>query len=261
MAAALLSSDGKVQQQLSLASSEGLSSSQLLVADAAVAALSANGRSLCAAALEQGAARLSCQQLTGLLPAGSDASGAQLLAGSCGSHAVLQTAGGAAVLSLGGASGAAVVKHVAGATASGCFAGQDPAASPLVAFATPSAAGLAVQVLLAADGSAVQPAAMIAGLAPQRVGGAVVPVAALFGGAFRAGRAGQQGFHQLVLFDDDSLALVADGRQAWLRHEELASVQGEWQGETEGERRGGWRWGEWGPSWHDASPRILGFAS
>lgn len=230
VAATLLSPDGKVQQQLSLSSSEALSSSQLLVADAAVVTLSADGRSLCAAALEHGAARLSCQQLTSLLSTGTDASGAQLLAGSCRWHAVLQTAGGAAVLSLGGAGGAAVVNHVAGATASGCFTAENPAASPLVAFATPLAAGLATQLLFAADGKEAQPAATVAGLAPQRVGGAVVPVAALFGGAFGAGRTGQLSYHHLILFDDDSLALVADERLTWLRHEELASVQGEWAG-------------------------------
>ncbi len=227
--AALLSpSDGSVQRQLSLSGSKQLSGSQLVAGDAAAAALSADGSSLCAAALQEGASSLSCQRLASLLPAGTDASGAQLLAGSCTSHAVLQTAGGAALLSLGGSGGAAVVKFVAGATASGCFAGTDPAASPLVAFATPSAAGLAVQVLSAADGSAAQPAATVASLAPRRADGAAVPVAALFGGAARAGKAGQQAFRQLVLFDDDSLALVADGQQAWLRHEELASIQGGW---------------------------------
>lgn len=217
-----------MQRQLSLSSSEKLSGSQLVVADAAVAALSADGSSLCAAALAEGAARLSCQRLASLLPAGTDTAGAQLLAGSCAAHAVLQTAGGAALLSLGGSSGAAVVKFVAGAAASGCFAGADPAASPLVSFATPSAAGLAVQVVSAADGSAVQPAATVASLAPRRADGAAVPVAALFGDAVRAGKAGQQEFRQLVLFEDDSLALVADGQQAWLRHEELASIQGAW---------------------------------
>ncbi|PRW59755.1 ER membrane complex subunit 1 [Chlorella sorokiniana] len=225
VAAALLSQHGSVQRQLSLSGSSQLSGSQLEVGDAAVAALSADGSSLCAAALQEGTSGLSCQRLASLLPAGTDVSAAQLLPGSCAAHAVLQTAGGAALLSLGGGGGTAVVTFVAGATASGCFAGADPAGSPLVALATPSAAGLAVQVLSGADGSAVQPTATIAALAPRRADDAVVPVAALFGGAARAGRVGQQEFFQLAVFDDDSLALVADGQQAWLRHEELASIQ------------------------------------
>lgn len=224
VAAALLSSSGSVQRKLSLSGGEQLSASQLVAGDETVAALTADGSSLCAAALQEGAARLTCQRLASLLPAGSDTSGAQLLAGSCASHAVLQTAGGAAALSLGGSSGLAVVKFVPGATASGCFAGADPAASPLVAFATPSAAGLTVQVLSAADGSPVQPAATVAALAPRRADGAAVPVAALFGGAVQAGKVGRQEFLQLAVFDDDSLALVAGGQQAWLRHEELASI-------------------------------------
>lgn len=216
-----MGADGQIAEQLSLAGITALSSSQLAVGGSAAVALSADGSSVCAAELSAG--QLSCQRLDSLLPSAASAAGAQLLEGSCGGHAVVQVAGGAALLALGGSSGATLAKFVAGATASGCF--QDSSAAPVVALATPSPSGLQLQVLSAADGSPVQQAPAVAGLAPQRVGGEPVPVAALYAAAYR--QDGQQAFRHLALFEDDSLALVADGTRAWVRHEELAAVTGE----------------------------------
>lgn len=176
LALASLSADGQVSQQPSLAADGGqLTGAQLAVGEAGVAALSADGSSLCAAAQSA----LACQGLAALVPAGVSVAGARLVPGSCSAHAVLQVAGGAAVLALGGSSGASMVKFVPDATASGCFLGQGADATPLVALATPSTAGLRVQVVSAADGSSVQEAALPS-LAPQLVTSHAVGVAALF---------------------------------------------------------------------------------
>ena len=190
---AQLSIERQAGQQASLdAGSTKLSTSQLLVTDRAVAALSADGSKLCAADLASGSTRLACQRLAALLPAGTQLEGARLVAGTCQLYISLQVAGGAAVLAIGGSDGASLVKFQAGATAAGCMAGE----APLVALASPSpsAAGLQVQVVSAADGSAVQQPQTVAGLAPQRMDGAAVGVAALFAGA--AGRAGDLAFRQ-----------------------------------------------------------------
>ena len=179
---AQLSIERQAGQQASLdAGSTKLSTSQLLVTDRAVAALSADGSKLCAADLASGSTRLACQRLAALLPAGTQLEGARLVAGTCQLYISLQVAGGAGL-----------VKFQAGATAAGCMAGE----APLVALASPSpsAAGLQVQVVSAADGSAVQQPQTVAGLAPQRMDGAAVGVAALFAGA--AGRAGDLAFRQ-----------------------------------------------------------------
>lgn len=233
---AYLSDDGKTGQQLSLSASEALSTSQLALTDAAVAVLSASGSSVCTAELVEGASQLVCRSLTSLLPNGASTEGAALVPGKCASQAALQLSSGAAVLAL-GSSGAQLVKYASGAAASGCFLSEG---AQHVALATPSAAGLEVQAVSAADGSAVQPAAVVAGLAPQRVGGAPVPVAALFAVG---------GEQQLVVFDDDSLALVKGGRQAWLRHEELASIKGAHRVGLSGVCWTGWR-SEQGACWY-----------
>jgi hypothetical protein len=166
-----------VSQQASLAANgKQLSSKSVAGNEAGILALSEDGGSLCTIARGTSG---SCQSLEALLPAGTDLQRARLVAGSCAGHAVLQVAGGAAVLAL--ADGAAqLVKFVAGATASGCFRGPSPDAAPLVALATPGSAGLQLQVVSAADGSSVERQGSVASLAPQRVGGEAVPVAALF---------------------------------------------------------------------------------
>ncbi|KAI3435883.1 hypothetical protein D9Q98_001941 [Chlorella vulgaris] len=211
-----ISADGEVSQQASLAANgKQLSSKSVAGNEAGILALSEDGGSLCTTA--RGTTG-SCQSLEALLPASADLQRARLVAGSCAGHAVLQVAGGAAVLAL--ADGAAqLVKFVAGATASGCFRGPSPDAAPLVALATSGSAGLQLQVVSAADGSSVERQGSVASLAPQRVGGEAVHVAALF-----AAPAPGQSFRHLVVFKDDSLALVKDGGVAWTRLEELASV-------------------------------------
>jgi hypothetical protein len=167
-----ISGEGQVAQQ------DGSPSSSSQPSAASLAALSADGSKLCAGAGGKGA---SCQAVASLLPAGADAAQAKLLPGSCGSHAVLQAAGGAAVLALDGSGGASAAAFLPGATASGCFPGHD--GTPLVAFATPDAAGLRLQVWSAADGSMLQQQEAVAGLAPRLVGGEAVGVAALFAAA------------------------------------------------------------------------------
>jgi hypothetical protein len=148
--------------------------------------------------------------LASLLPAGTQLEGARLVPGTCQLHFSLQVAGGAAVLAVGGSDGASLVKFEAGATASGCMAGE----APLVALASPSAAGLQVQVVSAADGSAVQQPQTVAGLAPQRVGGAAVGVAALFAGA--SGRAGDLAFRQAGLLRLLPLLMLMPPECGWL---------------------------------------------
>ncbi|KAL4458516.1 hypothetical protein ABPG75_013381 [Micractinium tetrahymenae] len=223
LAVDLVSPTGELVSSIVLGAGAQLSSTQLLLTEAAVAALSADGTQLCSAQLEQGggSGSLGCQALASLLPPGTATEGAHLVAGTCSQHAALRVAGGAAALALGSGSGAAVTAFVPGAAASGCFRGA--AGGQQVAFATPSAAGLETRVLSAADGTAVEAPVSVAGLAPQRVSGKLVGVAELFAAPLNMG--GSQAVSQLAVFDDDSLALVRGGAQAWLRHEELASIR------------------------------------
>lgn len=205
------------------ASGVQLSASQLLLTGSSVAALSADGTQLCAAEVQlgMGDARLSCTPLAALLPSGASAGGARLLRGSCSTHFALQTDGGAAVVQVSANGVPSLVTFVPGAAASGCFLGPSPALAPQVALSTPTGGGLKVQTVSAADGSVLEEA-MVEGLAPTRLTGPT-PVAAVF--AARLSRGGDKAVSQLVVWDDDSLALVRGSSQQWVRHEELGSIK------------------------------------
>lgn len=220
LAVDLVTASGELTSSASLSASTQLSSTQLLLTEAAVAALSADGSQLCSAQLQQGGS-LTCQPLASLLPPGTATDGARLLPGTCSQHAALRVAGGAAVLALGTSSGAAATAFVPGAASSGCFPGA--AGGQQVAFAVPSAAGMQTQVLSAADGATVEAPSSVAALAPRRVGGELVGVAELFAAPLNIG--GSQAVSQLAVLEDDGLVLVRGGEQAWLRHEELASIR------------------------------------
>lgn len=187
LAVDLVSASGELISSVTLSAGTQLSSTQLLLTEAAVAALSSDGTQLCSALLQQGggSGSLACQALASLLPPGTATQEARLVAGACSQHVALRVAGGAAALAIGGGAGAAETAFVPGAAPSGCFLGA--AGGPQVAFAVPTAAGMQTQVLSAADGSAVEAPAGIADLSPRRVGGVPVGVAELFAAPLNMG--------------------------------------------------------------------------
>lgn len=210
LAVDLVTASGELTSSASLSASTQLSSTQLLLTEAAVAALSADGSQLCSAKLQQGGS-LTCKPLASLLPPGTATGGARLLPGTCSQHAALRVAGGAAVLALGTSSGAAATAFVPGAASSGCFPGA--AGGQQVAFAVPSAAGMQTQVLSAADGATVEAPSSVAALAPRRVGGELVGVAELFAAPLNIGGSQAVRWEQLLPVRS---ANGAAGRQAAL---------------------------------------------